>query len=226
MKTQTEQEIIAYNKKFHEVKRKCYWWMTYVSLPLTILAAIIAYIAFNSMEFPTTGFRIEFAWGLMVFTPIVIVLYLCSRHCRKKGLIPCKPKKYLAPKKQSRIEALYENNLKPKLEVLEKQRKIIHDKLTFWKRVFFLLTIVIWAVLFTNVINSLHGDERILAIIFLIVIPPTVSIVIYNIISFNIVKPYRKKFKAEIINAIVATVDESLTYYPQKNILFNDFIAS
>jgi ABC-type multidrug transport system fused ATPase/permease subunit len=233
MKTQAEQEIIAYNKKFQEIQRKCFWWLKNVGLPLTLLAGIIAFIAFSFMAnmniLPTAILRVEFVWVFVVisaFTPIVIVFYLCSRHCRKEGLIPCKPKKYIAPKKQSKIEALYENNLKPKLEVLEKQRKIIHSRLTFWKRAFFLLTIGIWAVLLMSIIDSLHGDDRITAIFFVILIPPVVSIVIYSIISRKITKPYRKKFKAEIINPIVATVDESLTYYPQKNISFRDFMAS
>jgi len=209
MKTQTEQEIIAHNKKFQEVKRKCYWLIWTV-----IIGSVL------------TGIIIGPFLIIVLLVSVIIVLIICDSYCRIKGVKPCKPIHHLAPKKQSKIEALYENNLKPKLEVLEKQRKIIHDKLTFWKRVFFWLTIGIWAVLLMSIIDSLHGDERIIAIIFLILIPPVVSIVIYSIISFNIVKPYRKKFKAEIIDAIVATVDESLTYYPQKNILFNDFIAS
>jgi hypothetical protein len=228
MKTQAELEIIAYNKKFQEVQRKCWWWMRIVIIG-SLLTGIIAYITFMMKILPTAVLRIEFPWVLVVisaFTPIVIVLIVCSIYCRIKGLKPCKPKKYLALKKQSKIDALYENNLKPKLEILEKQRKIIHSKLTFWKSAFFLLTITIWAVLLMSVIESLHGDERITAIFFVILIPLFVSIVIYSIISRKIIKPYRKKFKAEIIDAIVATVDESLTYYPQKNISFKDFMAS
>jgi len=221
MKTQTEQEIIAHNKKFQEVKRKCFWWMGGI-IPLALFASVLI----PGIIAPRTEFVAGILMMVSFIIPIAIVLFLCSFYCRIKGVKPCQPIKYLAPKKQSKIEDLYENNLKPKLEVLEKQRKIIHSKLTFWKRVFFLLTITIWGVLFTSVINSLHGDERILAIIFLIVIPLVVSIVIYSIVSRNITKPYRKKFKAEIINPIVATVDESLTYFPQKNISFRDFMAS
>ncbi|MDM8557923.1 DUF3137 domain-containing protein [Candidatus Parabeggiatoa sp. HSG14] len=209
MKTQAELEIIAHNKKFHEVQRKCMWWMGIVIIGSFLTAIIIGPFAI-----------------LVILVSVIIVFIICSSYCRIKGVKPCKPKKYLAPKKQSKIEALYENNLKPKLEILEKQRKIIHSKLTFWKRVFFWLTIGIWAALFTSIINSLHGDGRIIAIIFLFVIPFALSIVIYSIISRKIIKPYRKKFKAEIIDAIVATVDESLTYYPQKNISFRDFMAS
>lgn len=65
-----------------------------------------------------------------------------------------------------------------------------------------------------------------IAIVFVILTLLFVSAALYRGIYRKILKPLNKKFKVEIINAIVATVDESLTYYPQKHISFEDFMAS
>jgi len=227
MKTQAELEIIAHNKKIKELGRKYFRRLKFL-LPIFPIGTLVGFVVVGNVTINESVAFVLIAVVMFIsfIIPFAIVSYLRSRHCRKEGLIPCKLKKYFAPKEQDRLEALYENNLKLKLEILEKQRKIIHSKLTFWKIAFFLLTIGIWVVLIMTVINSLHGDERTTAIFFVILIPLVVSIALYNTISRKIMKPYRKKFKVEIINAIVATVDESLTYYPQKHVSFEDFIAS
>ncbi|MDM8568427.1 DUF3137 domain-containing protein [Thiotrichales bacterium HSG1] len=207
MKTQAE--LIAHNKKYHEVKRKCFWWLGFVVASSFLTGIIIG------------PFLI-----IVLLVSVIIVLLICDSYCRVKGVKPCEPIIYVAPKKQNRIETLYENNLKPKLEILEKQRKIINSKLSSWKKFLVLATIMIISTLFGTFLEGLHGDGRMIFIIFSLVIPLVVSIVIYSIISRKIMKPYRKKFKAKIINQIVATVDENLTYYPQKNISFRDFMKS
>jgi len=38
-----------------------------------------------------------------------------------------------------------------------------------------------------------------------------------------LIRPYKKKFKTEIISHIVTILDESLTYYPQREILYHEF---
>jgi len=117
------------------------------------------------------------------------------------------------------FQALYDTHLKPKLETFEKQRKDIVKKFLSVLAGSIVLIVMLLVVL---VIGA--EQESFWSLVSFI----TIIIIIVGTVFYyhNLVSPYTKNFKKEVVNHIVTFVDEGLSYHPQKTITLAEFQAS
>ncbi|MDM8564664.1 DUF3137 domain-containing protein [Candidatus Halobeggiatoa sp. HSG11] len=130
---------------------------------------------------------------------------------------------------ERKIKELYINKLKPKLKILEKQRKnivynmviaIVIAIVAFFVSFFLIIVligIIFYVLSFIINLESSFGGGYIL--MFSLFISMSIVFVTFN----SLYRPYKKKFKAEIIGSIVTAIDKNLTYYPQREITYQEF---
>jgi hypothetical protein len=196
-------EIIVHNLKVDAKLNKAkniYWWLKIFLWTILIGGVIFAlYYDYDPLFVPL----------ILLFVAIIIIAIAYSFYHRS---IVASYQRYLSKEKE--LKALYENHLKPKLRDFEKQRKVIRIKAIF-------LIIVFPIPIFCFIIFSfaLFRGNGICEGIVLI------SAGWYYIYA-KIIKSYRKNFKTEIIQRIVALFDGKLTFYPNKTITRKEFKAS
>ncbi len=105
------------------------------------------------------------------------------------------------------LEKLYEENLKPELEILEKQRKKICERL-------FVYGVLVFAIVLP------------LTLIFKHPLPAILGIMIFTGIFYSTIREYASKFKTGIIASIVRSIDENLTYNKARYVPQRIFSAS
>ena len=117
---------------------------------------------------------------------------------------------------QEEIRAIYEANLKPKLEIFEEQRKGIVKKF-----VPVLIGGIVLVILLLILLSYLEeGWEWLIFISCFIIL---VGVFIYYLF---LISPYKKEFKQNVVGRIVNFVDENLNYVPDKKITLSEFRAS
>jgi hypothetical protein len=105
------------------------------------------------------------------------------------------------------LKTLYEEKLVPELEILEKQRKKICEKLFFYGA-------VIFAVVLPVTVIAKHF------------FPVIIGILIFAGIAYFSTRGYLSKFKTAIIALIIKGIDENLTYTKFRYIPKSTFSAS
>ena len=197
-------EIIVHNLKVDAKLNKAkniYWWLRIFLWTILIGGVIFAlHYDYDPLFVPL----------ILLFVAIIIIAIAYSFYHRS---IVASYRRYLSKEKE--LKALYENHLKPKLRNFEKQRKVI--------RIRAIILIIVFSIPIIGLIILFliagHGDRGLGEGIAFI------SAGGYYIYA-KIIKSYRKNFKTEIIQRIVALFDGKLTYYPNKTITYKEFKAS
>ncbi|MDM8568428.1 DUF3137 domain-containing protein [Thiotrichales bacterium HSG1] len=212
----TKAEVIIYNKKI-DTK------LTYVNVILGILgglliiwifviplgttflsqfqfsqANIVTLVEFLTSPAFTQLYQTYTQYVIFTITPLLIILGWYRSHLKESYLIKID--------EEFKLKEFYVTHLKPKLKTLEKQRKKILYDLFFISIIAGLIAII-----------PLAFNINIVALV--ITVMSIILFVRLSILSL----PYKKKFKTEIIGSIVAIIDESLTYYPQREITYQEF---
>ena len=105
------------------------------------------------------------------------------------------------------LKVLYHERLVPELSILEKQRKKICEKLFFYGVVIFALALP-------------------LSVVFKHFIPMILGIVVFTGIFYFKIQEYVSKFKTDIIEKIIKSIDDNLNYSKFNSIRENIFKSS
>ena len=116
-----------------------------------------------------------------------------------------------------RFEKNYKNELKPKLLLLEKDRKKILKKILFVWCIIAVIDVIVCIIVMD------YSKTKEIGILFL---PNIIAFLAAGVLYLSLIKKYQTNFKKKIIGNLVKLISEDAEYYPESHIPETDFRES